>query len=109
MRVISFSQSQPTGAGQLLPRCNIYDKDSDVVELGDEFFKQAQPAKGTDPEFVASWHKAQREGALKVRPRGRPGQDKNQAAHYPLHLNEEITRFFFKSRCWKTAGAGKRA
>ena len=76
-----------------MPRCNIYDKDGDVVELGDEFFDKAQPVKDTDPEFVASWHKAQREGALKVRPRGRPRQDKTKR-RTTLYLDEEIIHFF---------------
>ena len=88
-----------------MPKRNVYDKDGDIVELGDEFFNQAQSVRDTDPEFVASWSKAQREGTLKIRPRGRPRQDKTKR-RTTLYLDEEIIRFFKagaeNGRGWQT-------
>ena len=76
-----------------MPKRNLYDKEGDVIELGDEFFENARPVKETNPEFVENWNRAKRDGTLTVRRRGRPRQEKTKQ-RTTLYLDEEIIAFF---------------
>ena len=82
-----------------MPKYNVYDDDGDVVELGDEFFEHAKPAKETNPEFVAAWEKARREGTIEARPMGRP-KSNNPKKQVTVRLDAEVIAYF------KSAGKG---
>lgn len=73
--------------------------DPEDQELGEEFFKNARPAKERDPEFVAAWEKARREGTLEIRPMGRP-KSNNPKKQVTVRLDAEVIAYF------KAAGKG---
>lgn len=76
-----------------MPKHNVYDEDGDVIELGDDFFKNARPAKEVHPEFVAAWEKAKKEGTLEIRPMGRPKLE-NPKKQVTLRLDDAVVEYF---------------
>ncbi len=83
-------------------RKNRYDEDGDVIELGDDFFKNAKPMKDVMPDFVNEITALQQSGQLTVKAVGRPKQSKTKK-QVTVRLDEDIIDFFKRDgRGWQT-------
>ncbi|PID54789.1 MAG: hypothetical protein CR978_02190 [Gammaproteobacteria bacterium] len=74
---------------------NKYDADGSLLELGDDFFKNAKTGAGlaeTNPA-IAKLIEAQKDGVLAVRPVGRPVSD-NPKQSTTVRLDSQVLDFF---------------